>query len=263
MSTSSLKLDPSIFNASLYKQITDTHLPNVNLSGEDLDPGVMKRWFTTDPSYDSTCRSKFLPALEAIGPEHLSTPHDAPFLAEIERVAQENPNDDGKQAAWTALSLIILLDQMTRNIYRTDEGLRKVFTHYDEIAYKLAFSLSQPGSTSVSNIVDHPQWRHSMAHKLWFYMPFMHSEDISAHDYARDLLAKTKAEIEPLEGKKGSKMFLEGHDKAEQTHREILERFGRYPHRNGALGRVSTEEEKEFLEGGGATFGVGQKKDEL
>jgi uncharacterized protein (DUF924 family) len=233
MSTSSFKLDPSIFNATLYKQITNTHLPNVALDGEELDPSVMKRWFTTDHAYDTTCRSQFLAALEAIGPANLPTPTAAPFLKEIERIAQENLHDDGEQASWTALSLVILLDQMTRNIYRTDSGLSKVFTHYDSIAYNLAYSISQPSM----NIPNHPLWQHSMAHKLWFYMPFMHSEDVAAHDYARDLLAGTKRDIEALPGKKGSKMFLEGHEKAEAMHREILERFGRYPHRNRALGR--------------------------
>jgi uncharacterized protein (DUF924 family) len=53
-------------------------------------------------------------------------------------------------------------------------------------------------------------------------------------------------------------MWLENYQKSAKDHRDILERFGRYPHRNTALGRVSTEEERRFIEDGGATFGVAQ-----
>jgi uncharacterized protein (DUF924 family) len=98
---------------------------------------------------------------------------------------------------------------------------------------------------------------------MWLYMPLMHSEDIESHKLVDSILAETKTELEQLQGRKGSKMLLQGQFKAEKDHRDILDRFGRYPHRNRALGRVSTQEEKKFLEQGGATFGVAQKKSEL
>lgn len=251
MSSSSFKLDPTIFNATLYKQVTDLWLPNISPTGSALDPSILQRWFTSDPTLDRTCRSSFAHALEAIGPTNVE-PTAQPFLDEIERVA----SDDEAQGAWTALSLAILLDQMPRNIYRTDEGLRKVYNHYDPMSYNLSRALLAPDKR-----VDlHPQFRHSIAHRMWLYMPLMHSEDIEAHKLVDGILAAAKSDVA---GRKGSEMMLAGQLKAEKEHRQILDHFGRYPHRNGALGRVSTESEKRFISEGGATFGVKQAKDEL
>jgi len=249
--TTTFKLDPTIFNATLYKQVTDLWLPHVSPTGSALDPSILQRWFTSDPALDRTCRDAFAHALEAIGPEHVE-PTAQPFLDEIERAA----SDDEAQGAWTALSLAILLDQMPRNIYRTDEGLRKVYTHYDPMAY----SLSRALLSSDKRVDLHPQFRHSVAHRMWLYMPLMHSEDIEAHELVDGILAAATGDVA---GRKGSEMMLAGQLKAEKEHREILDRFGRYPHRNGALGRVSTEAEKRYIRQGGATFGVKQANDEL
>jgi uncharacterized protein (DUF924 family) len=262
-STSTFKLDAAIFNASLYKQLTDVWLPGIDLRGEELDMGVMKRWFMSSAeervAFDGLCRDRFAHALDAIGPRHLTEPTAQPFLDEIERVAQNDAQAGGAQAAWTALSLTLLLDQIPRNIYRTDVGLPKVYTHYDAISYNLSRALLSPTST-VPRVDLHPQWRHSAAHRLWFYMPLMHSEDIEAHDFIDELLNEAANEAAALEGHNATKTFLDGQIKAEESHREILERFGRYPHRNGALTRPSTEEEIKFLREGGATFGVEQEK---
>jgi uncharacterized protein (DUF924 family) len=259
-STSPFKLDANIFNATLYKQLTDVWLSDVDLRGEELDLSVMKRWFMASKeegmAFDGLCRDKFAHALEAIGPDHLPEPTAQPFVDEIERVARE---DDDAQAAWTALSLTLLLDQIPRNIYRTDEGLRKVYNHYDTISYALSRRLLS-SNAPVPRVDLHPQWRNATAYRLWFYMPLMHSEELEAHDYLDEIVSEVREEMEALEGHKGSKMFLEGQQKAEKDHRDILDRFGRYPHRNGALRRTSTEEEKKFLEEGGATFGVAQEK---
>ncbi|KAH7379283.1 hypothetical protein DE146DRAFT_672437 [Phaeosphaeria sp. MPI-PUGE-AT-0046c] len=257
MSTTTFKLDPAIFNASLYKKLTDTWLPGVDTSGNELDLDVIKIWFAGTPeeraAFDSTCRDNFAHALEAIGPDRISNHTAQPFLDEVERVKKEQ-NDT--QAAWTALSLAILLDQIPRNLYRDDAGLRKVYNHYDKMSYALARAL-----LSSSPRVDlHPQWRNSMAHRLWFYMALVHSEDVEAHDFLTGIIDEAKQELEQLEDGQATKMFLEKQVESEKEHRDILDRFGRYPHRNGALGRESTEEEKRFLEEGGATFGVVQKK---
>jgi uncharacterized protein (DUF924 family) len=249
---SSFRLDPSIFNATLYKHVIDIWLPGIDLGGEELDFGVVKRWFAGSAderiAFDSTCRDHFAHALEAIGPDHVADPTAEPFLDEIKS------SGDDSQAAWTALSLTLLLDQMPRNIYRSDEGLRKVYNHYDRISYALAQSLL----SSKDRVDLHPQWRNSAAHRMWFYMPLMHSEDIEAHKLVDEILAEAMGDMEQLEGHEASKNFLHKQVEAEAEHRVILDRFGRYPHRNGALGRVSTAGEKAFLDEGGATFGVAQ-----
>ncbi|KAH7345896.1 hypothetical protein BKA66DRAFT_478659 [Pyrenochaeta sp. MPI-SDFR-AT-0127] len=260
---STFKLDPAIFNSTLYKHIPEVWFPGMDLKGQGLDANVMRRWFQGTPEerlhFDGICRDAFEHALEAIGPEKFPEASAQPFLDEIENIAKKDQGGKGEDAAWTALSLTLLLDQMPRNIYRTDEGLRKVYTHYDRISFQLTSTLLS-SSSPIPRPDTHPLFQQSAAHRLWFYMPLMHSEDISAHNLVDDILEKYGNEIEALEGHEGSKMFLEGQLKAEKMHREILDRFGRYPHRNGALGRKSTEEEEKFLDEGGATFGVGQTK---
>jgi uncharacterized protein (DUF924 family) len=259
-STSTFKLDANVFNATLYKQLIDVWLPGVDLRGEELDSSALQRWFMASGderiAFDGLCRSNFGHALEAIGPDHLPTPTAQPFIDEIERVAHES---DDAQAAWTALSMTLLLDQIPRNIYRTDEGLRKVYNHYDAISYALSRRILL-FNAPVPRVDLHPQWRNSAAYRMWFYMPLMHSEELEAHDYLDGILDEASKEIGILDGHQGSKTFLNSQLEGEREHRDILDRFGRYPHRNGALGRTSTEEEKKFLEEGGATFGVAQEK---
>lgn len=262
---STFKLDNDIFNATLYKQLTDVWLPGVDLKGEQLDQSILKRWFVPTPderdAFDKVCREQFAHALDAIGPDVLPEPTAQPFIDEITRIAKDDPSDNGSKAAWTALSLALLLDQIPRNLYRTNESLRKVYNHYDVMSYSLARALLH--SPSIVPRVDlHPQWRLSAAHRIWFYMPLVHSEDVEAHKYLDSILGEFKEELGKLEGFKGSKGLIEGILKSEKDHRDIIDRFGRYPHRNEALGRESTEEEKKFLADGGATFGVGQKKSE-
>lgn len=258
---STYKLDPAIFNAALYKQVPEVWFPGMDLSGQELDPDVMRRWFMGTPNerlhFDGVCRNAFAHALEAIGPDKFPEASAQPFLDELASIAKKDEGGAGDEAAWTALSLTLLLDQMPRNIYRTEEGLRKVYTHYDRICFQLVSTLLSPASP-IPQPDTHPLFQHSAAHRLWFYMPLMHSEDIPAHKLVDSILAEYGKEIEGLEGYQGTKTFLQGQLKAEKMHREILDRFGRYPHRNGALGRKSTQEEEKFLEGGGATFGVEQ-----
>ncbi|KAF2831811.1 DUF924-domain-containing protein, partial [Ophiobolus disseminans] len=244
---SSFTLDPAIFNPTLYTQITNIWLPGVDLRGEALPHDVLKRWFMLTgaerDAFDSTCRAHFAHALDAIGPHVFSPPTAQPFIDEIDSKL------DAGDAAWTALSLTLLLDQIPRNVYRTDEGLRKVYTHYDSMAYALSQTLlARPTRPDT-----HPQWRQSAAHRLWFYLPLMHSENLGAHNLLDKILVEATQDCERAEGSKG---FVAAQVKAEKEHRAILERFGRYPHRNRALGRGSTGEEGVFLREGGATFGV-------
>jgi uncharacterized protein (DUF924 family) len=151
---------------------------------------------------------------------------------------------------------------MPRNIFRTNEGLVKVYTHYDKISQafiRALFSAKSP----IPRPDQHPLWCHSTAHRMWFYMPLCHSEDVEDHKQMDGLLLDLQRDLEGQAGCAGSKQLLESQFKAEREHREIVDNFGRYPHRNGALGRDSSEEEVKFMSEGGATFGVAQKKDEL
>nr|MBP6300129.1 DUF924 domain-containing protein [Arenimonas sp.] len=75
--------------------------------------------------------------------------------------------------------------------------------------------------------------------RSFLYMPFMHSESLAIHEMAVDLFTQN--------GVQGNLNF-------ELKHKEIIEQFGRYPHRNGVLGRTSTSAEIEFLNQPGSSF---------
>ena len=263
---STFTLDRNIFNPALYQKVRNVWLDGVDPSGEEINMDVVQRWFMGTPeerlALDKQCSDNFLPALEAIGPSKLTTPNAEPFLAQLEEIAQKDTTSDGAEAASMALSIAILLDQMPRNIFRTNEGLFKVYNHYDKISQAFIRTLFSPVSP-IPRPDQHPIWRNSTAHRMWFYMILCHSEDIEVHNQLDGLLEDLQHDLKKQPGCAGSKTILENQLKSEREHREILDRFGRYPHRNGALSRKSTEDEIKFLSEGGATFGVAQEKDEL
>ena len=147
----------------------------------------------------------------------------------------------GRLASWAdgprrRLSLIILLDQFPRNMFR---GTARAFD-YDEQALALALTGMQSGADGALDF----------AERLFFYMPLEHAESLEAQDESvaafRRLLAEVPAELHATFA--DSLRFAEGH-------RSIIERFGRFPHRNALLGRTSTREEAEWLEEGAGSFG--------
>ncbi|MFC1670900.1 DUF924 family protein [Spirochaetota bacterium] len=123
------------------------------------------------------------------------------------------------------LAEIIIVDQFSRNMFRGSPG---AFAH-DSIA----LVLSQEAVRTGLNMDLEPSKR------AFLYLPFMHSESKSIHVEAVNLFSQ--------EG-------LEFHLKYEMKHKEIIDRFGRYPHRNEILGRKSTDEEVEFLKQPGSSF---------
>ena len=125
----------------------------------------------------------------------------------------------------TCMALIILLDQFTRNIHRDTP---RAFSG-DEMALALSLRFIDRG------FIDHPDatWRQFML------MPMMHSEDIGIQD--RSI---------PLFEEHTNPLTLEYAIK----HRDIVARFGRFPHRNAILGRPSSDEEVEFLTQPGSSF---------
>jgi len=123
------------------------------------------------------------------------------------------------------LAEIIVLDQFPRNMFR-DDG--RAFA-----ADPLALALAQEAVRAGAAAVLAPDAR------AFLYMPYMHSESLAVHEEAVRLF---------------SGPGLEDNYKFELAHKAIIDRFGRYPHRNDALGRVSTSEEVEFLKQPGSGF---------
>ena len=120
---------------------------------------------------------------------------------------------------------IIVLDQFSRNIYR-DSPLSFAT---DSLALVLAQEAIRVGADK----------KVSESMRSFFYMPFMHSESAVIHEEAVVLYEAY--------GNEGNLDF-------ELRHKAIIDRFGRYPHRNEILGRDSTAEEVEFLSQPGSRF---------
>jgi uncharacterized protein (DUF924 family) len=121
------------------------------------------------------------------------------------------------------LAEIIVLDQFSRQIYRD----RPAAFANDPIALVLAQESVRVGADKTVN----------EEKRQYFYMPFMHSESLKIHVSAEGLFAQ-----------------LPGNLRYEVKHRAIIERFGRYPHRNAIIGRISTPEEAAFLKTPGSSF---------
>jgi len=123
------------------------------------------------------------------------------------------------------LAEILVLDQFPRNMFR--DNPRAFAT--DGMALVLAQEAVRNGADA----------QLGLNQKKFMYMPFMHSESPVVHEVA---------------GRLFSQPGLEDNLKFELMHKEIIDRFGRYPHRNAVLGRESTDEELAFLAQPGSTF---------
>lgn len=139
-------------------------------------------------------------------------------------------HDDWAGTPEGALALIVVLDQFTRNLFRDDP---RAFAG-DARALATARRLVAAGDDQ----------RLPPLQRAFAYMPFEHAEDLAAQDEAVRLFTALAAR---------SPMHAEMLDYAHR-HRDVIVRFGRFPHRNETLGRVSTPEELAFLQQPGSRF---------
>lgn len=146
----------------------------------------------------------------------------------------------GAYAAWAktpagTLALLLLLDQFTRNIYRNS-------------AKAYAWDPQARALTEAGLAVGQDR-QLSLVQRAFFYLPLEHSEELEHQQRSvklfEALLAEAPAEFKPL-----CESFLD----YAIRHRDIIERFGRFPHRNATLGRPSTAEEADFLTQPGSSF---------
>ena len=133
----------------------------------------------------------------------------------------------GTLGAWEAtpdgvLALVIVLDQFPRNMFR---GAARAFAA-DPLARAVADRALARGFDRAMAQTD----------RQFFYLPFEHSEMLADQDRCCDLFRAT-----------GDAELV----KWAELHADIIRRFGRFPHRNAALGRTTTAEEQAFLDGGG------------
>ncbi len=165
---------------------------------------VRAKWFKPDEAFDRELESRF---------------------GELSGMARS-----GALTSWAgppegALALVILLDQIPRNIFR---GTPEAFSG-DARALEIAEAAIDLGHDA----------RLEPMQRYMLYMPFMHSENLEAQERGMELFERLGLE-EPLRYMK--------------MHRDVVARFGRFPHRNAILGRESTSEELEFLSGPNSSF---------
>ncbi len=160
----------------------------------------LEKWFTKSDAFDAEFRSRFL---------------DTHFAAARREL------DSWSQSPEGSLALMILLDQFPRNCFR---GTGHMYAT-DALARCFARKALEAGH---DNAIDGPI-------RVFFYLPFGHSEDAGHQEEALRLNIQLGEEFA----------------KHARGHVDIIEKFGRFPHRNAMLGRDSTPEEKAFLESGG------------
>ncbi len=175
----------------------------------------LRRWFGGGEAVDREVRERFGSLHEAVA---------------------SGGHDDWAAHPHGRLALVIVLDQFTRNLYRRTA---RAFEHDPRARQLVLEGLEQRVDEALLPI-----------ERLFFYMPLQHAED--PHLQARSLtlcrrLARSVApeHLETYEG------FIE----YAARHMTIIDRFGRFPHRNAVLGRASTEEEERWLAAGGPRFG--------
>ena len=165
-----------------------------------------KIWFVRDADFDTAC-ARFAPAREAA----LAGAHDA--WAETPR---------------GVLALLILLDQLSRNLFR---GQAEAFAA-DPRARDIARAALERGFDRALTPIE----------RVFLYLPVMHAEDLADQDLS---VALCEA-LPPIEGASVAEHA--------RRHRDVIRRFGRYPHRNAALGRASMPDELAYLAEPGAGF---------
>jgi len=145
--------------------------------------------------------------------------------------AQMGGLDDWRASPEGALGLLLLIDQFARNIYR---GQAKAYLG-DARARDVAAEAITRGFDQ----------RYPFPDRVFFYLPFEHCETLANQERYFALMQGCLREFGEVVAD-----YLE----ASRRHHEIIKRFGRFPHRNAALGRETTEEEAEFLKEPNSSF---------
>jgi uncharacterized protein (DUF924 family) len=175
----------------------------------------MERWFGAAPGVDAQIREEF---------------------GEQVRKALAGRLEPWAETAEGRLALIVLLDQFCRNIYR---GTSKAFAG-DRRALKLCVEGSIRGDYKALSPIQ----------RVFFFMPLQHSESLNVQDKSVRIF---NALAEGVSDTLRETFLMFAH--FAELHRDIVARFGRFPHRNRHLGRRNTTEEQQYLTAEAPSFG--------
>lgn len=176
-----------------------------------------KLWFNGGRIFDEDIRSKFLNDFNK---------------------AKAGEYKDWEETARGRLALILIFDQFSRNMFRNTPQAFET----DMLALELTQRSIKDGKDKELMCVE----------RVFLYMPLMHAEDLRVQNEGVrcfEMLAQESELLSPL-----NTSYFEYNLKYSRQHRDIIARFGRFPHRNAVLGRASTSEEKAFLEKPGSSF---------
>ncbi len=185
------------------------------LLGVWFGPGdTMRRWFGKDEAWDARLRAEFGAAV---------------------RDAAEGGLEDWAATPHGRLALILLLDQLPRNLGR---GTAAAFTSDPMALAQAKAAVARGDDRGLSD-----------AERCFLYLPFEHSEVLADVEAAVALFARLQGEASAAAASFAATLL----DYAER-HAAVIRRYGRYPHRNAALGRASTADEEAYLATPGAGF---------
>jgi uncharacterized protein (DUF924 family) len=173
-----------------------------------------EKWWKKDAAFDDECRQKFGHLIEAGVRGELA---------------------DWKKTPHGRLALVVLFDQLSRNVFR---GTPRSFAQ-DPLARDAALEAITLGDERTFSTME----------RAFLYMPLMHAEDVGLQHQCVASFSRLASQA-PAELKKTIEEYVDYAKK----HEEIVERFGRFPHRNAILGRESTKEEDAFLKTPGSSF---------
>jgi uncharacterized protein (DUF924 family) len=184
-----------------------------------VDPEVphVKRWFSGDEATDREIRERF-------EEDHLR--------------AARGEYKDWEDTPRGRLALVILLDQFSRNLYR---GSPRAFAT-DPMALELCLRSMEDGFDEALALIE----------RAFLYMPLMHAESADMQEKCTQQFANL-VELAKERSPTNVGYFAYSHEFAVK-HATIIQRFGRFPHRNAILGRTTTPEEAEFLRGPDSSF---------
>ncbi len=177
-------------------------------------PEYAQRWWRKSPEFDNEIRDRFGATLEALAAG------DCHSWLETTR---------GHLAA------IVVLDQFSRNLFR-DQGTMYAHDARAQTLTEVGVALGRDRELPVD-------------HRVMFYMPLMHSESLVRQERSVALFGALRDELSGA-----ARQRLESNFDFAVQHRDIVARFGRFPHRNALLGRASTPAELAFLREPGSSF---------
>jgi uncharacterized protein (DUF924 family) len=165
-------------------------------------------WFEATPEFDAALRERF---------------------AADQRRAAAGDDDAWIAAPLPCLALILLLDQLPRNLHR---GSAAAYATDEKARWAAREALARGHDRALPPV-----------RRMFVYLPFQHSEELADQRLSLELYARLPAVAPDRDGLRSAR-----------RHHDIIARFGRFPHRNQALGRVTTEAEAAFLKEPGSSF---------